>query len=348
MSEIRRDRRRMLRIAITLSFLLGVPVALIVARVGSGHPQADRQNGNKKSEINPPHERRGVNPKPGPAVSALDAALLKTIEAGNYDLTFGFGPEGNPYATSGSGLANLDPQALSVNVQPRCVGKVTARIDGTHAWLIIGGTSDPAGPPTSAGRPWPTYDLVSFQHISNECFGPLLGSLATIEMASPEGMLALSQQAIATAEPIGTATVNGAPATEYQVGIDPTGLLQQPGSTDSENQAIELALGEIGDSKMTATVDVDAAGYIVAMVLAVAFPAMTETHTVVLSNFGDAGTIQLPTVSVQPGELGVGCRGATCSPPPSGSRGGGSSYTPSMSTTVRPIRPNRRRFGRRA
>ncbi len=216
---------------------------------------------------------------------------------------------GSSDAATGTGLANLDPQALSVNVAVGCSGvrQVTVRVDGNHAWMIIGGSSDPSGPPSSAGRQWAMYDLVSYQGTVDLCFGPELGALATIGMASPEGQLALSQQAIAGATPAGTITVNGEPATEYQVEIDPAGFLQQANSTPAEDQAIAGALRVIGNSPVEATVAVDGDGYIVEMVLSVDYPdGVTATHTIELSNFGSAGTIQLPPIVTPPASFG-GC-----------------------------------------
>lgn len=307
--------RRNLRIAVTLSFVLGIPVAIEIARSDSGTPankfgQGQTLRSTTTSDtttpetVSTPKLPTGVQTvriEAGPAVAALDHALSKTIDAGNYDMTFSFGPKSDPTATAtGSGLANLDPQALSVNVAPRCIGRGTVRIGGEYAWLIIGGTSDPAGPPSSAGRPWPTYGLVQFQGLVGTCFGTEMQALATIEMASPEGMLALSQQAIAVAKPVGIVKVDGEPATEYDVTLNPAGLLQQPGATPAENEVLTAALEEIGSSPMTARVDVDAAGYIVRLEIAVAYPdGFTATHTVTLSNFGDAGTVQLPPVTKQ-------------------------------------------------
>jgi hypothetical protein len=314
----RRAHSRVARVALTLLFVVGAPVGLLVARLDSGStPKAGDSNSTKDTVSRGERRSQGTKLRPptGPAVSALDAALSKTIEAGNYDMTFSFGNGADPTAAAtGSGLANLDPQGLSVNVFPHCVGQVAVRVDGTDAWMIIGGTSDPAGPPSSAGRSWPTYGLISFQDVVGSCFGAELKALATIEMSSPAGMLALSQQAIATASPSGTVTVNGEPATEYDVTLDPAGLLQQPGSTPDENAALSGALQEIGQSPMTATIDVNADGYIVEMEIAVAYQdGFTATHTVVLSNFGSAGTIQFPPVATQPAS-GGGCGAASCPP----------------------------------
>jgi len=331
------------RVAVVSILVLGVPAGIVIARLmpHTAQHSADRGGPNTaKLKLNRHHGTgtvhhdtggrtlhhhtggRTLHASPGPAVAALDTALSKTVEAGNYDLTFtlaetGPGPNGGPgpHAT-GTGLATLDPQALSVNVTVGCLnGPVTVRVDGSDAWMIEGATSDPSGPPSSASSgSWAMSDLVDFQSSVNLCFARELGALATIGMASPEGQLSLSQQAIQGATPDGTVTVNGEQASEYAVEIDAAGFLEQPGSTVAENQAIQGALDVIGSNPIKATIAVDSAGYIVQMGLSVNYPdGVTASHTITLSNFGSAGSIQLPPVTPLPAPMSGLVGPAVCS-----------------------------------
>jgi hypothetical protein len=241
-----------------------------------------------------------------PGVRALDGAIAKTLSVSNYDLTFSLSQTGGsdppgvqPPAAEGAGVADLDPQALSVSTTPGCISAVSLRVDGTDVWDVYEG-SDPSGPPSEIAD-WTMASLLGFQSSVDVCLGNELGALATIGMCSPSGQLAVSSQAIATATPVGTVTVNGESAEQYQVSIDPAGFLEQPNSTPAENDALQAAVDEIGTNPMSATVDVDAAGYIVEMDLSVAYAdGVTATHSIVLSNFDNAGTIELPPVQAIP------------------------------------------------
>ena len=291
--------------------------------------------------------RLGPAVKAGPGLQALHAAVSKTLAVSNYDLTFTLSETGQPShsdasgpasnfsggpttgvsgvrskttsaaaGATGSGVADLDPQALSVMTYPSCwKSGVSLRIDGANVFELLQVT-DPTHPPP-AGVFGGGQDLESFQSTVTSCLGTELGALATIGMCSPSGQLASSEQAITGAKPVGTVTVNGEPAEEYGVTIDPAGFLEQPNSTPDENTAIEGALAVIGSNPMSAIVDVDNAGYIVEMDLSVSYAdGLTATHTIDLSNFGDAGTIVMPPARPsQPAQSVVGGKGCVLSAP---------------------------------
>jgi hypothetical protein len=287
--------------------------------VASG-PVRDRRSGPAK--LHHGTQRHGKSDKTkvvdvSPGVRALDGAITKTLSVSNYDLTFSLSQTGDSGASGGQtsaaqgyGVADLDPQALSVSTTPGCISAVSLRVDGTDVWDVYEG-SDPSGPPSEISE-WTMASLLDFQSSVDICLGNELGALATIGMCSPSGQLAVSAQAIATATPIGTVTVNGESAEQYQVSIDPAGFLEQPNSTPAENDALQGAVTEIGTNPMTATVDVDTAGYIVEMDLSIAYAdGVTATHSIVLSNFDSAGTIELPPVQARPPTVSGGLAGPT-------------------------------------
>jgi hypothetical protein len=310
----RRYVTRAVKIALVGALFVVVPVG-IVAHLRSHGPKVasapvlDHHSGPTK--LHRGTQRRGKSGKTkvvqvSPSVKALDGAIAKTLSVSNYDLTFSLSETGDSGASGGRtpaaqgyGVADLDPQALSASTTPGCVSAVSLRVDGSDVWDVYE-ASDPSGPPGEISG-WTMSSLLGFQSSVDICLGNELGALATIGMCSPSGQLVVSAQAIATATPVGTVTVNGESAEEYQVGIDPAGFLEQPNSTEAENEALQGAVTEIGTNPMTATVDVDSAGYIVEMDLSVAYAdGVTATHSIVLSNFDNAGTIGLPPVQATP------------------------------------------------
>jgi hypothetical protein len=323
-----RNRARwVVRVTGLAVLVLGVPVGITIAhltsneRAGLGSPASVHHRTTGRTTRGAVHtdihnSRTGPVVKAGPGLQALHAAVSKTLAVSNYDLTFSLSETGESLSQTragtsssppgvaqsaagpgaqGTGVADLDPQALSVMTYPSCFASgVSLRVDGETVFEDLGVT-DPTQPPPPGAYGSGT-DLDGFQATVSGCLGTELGALATIGMCSPSGQLALSQQAISGATPVGTVTVNGEPAEEYSVTIDPAGFLQQPNSTPEENTAIEGALAVIGSNQMAATVDVDDAGYVVEMDLSVAYAdGVTATHAIVLSNFDNAGTIVMPT-----------------------------------------------------
>jgi hypothetical protein len=338
------------RVAAVGVLVLGVPAGVAVAhltsteRAGLGSQPSVRQGTKGRADRGPvytdlhhPHlSHSGPILHAGPALQALQAAVSKTLAVSNYDLTFTLSETGGPSspprsppgggppgqtpsgvspAAHGFGVADLDPQALSVMTYPTCwPSGVSLRIDGDTVFEILGVT-DPTQPPP-VGAFGGGADLDGFQSTVTGCLGSDLGALATIAMCSPSGQLALSEQAISGAKPAGTVTVNGQPAEEYDVTIDPAGFLDQPNSTPEENTAIEGALAVIGSNQMAATVDVDSAGYIVQMDLSVSYAdGVTATHTIELSNLGGAGIIVMPPARPARTTVGDECGPAMCPPP---------------------------------
>jgi len=309
---------RVVRITATAALLLVVPAGVAVAhlraegpKTASG-PMKTHRSSRVTQRTSPTRHATVHSPlrPPGPAVRALDGAIAHTLSVTDYDLSFTlsetseppFPPGTSVPVAQGYGVADLAPQALSVSTTPGCVDAVSVRVDGDDVWDVYE-LSDPYGPASEISN-WSQSTLLGFQGSVDICLGRQLGALATIGMCSPAGQLAVSAAAIASAKPLRTVTVNGESAEEYEVDIDPAGFLQQPNSTAAENAAIEAALEEIGSNPMTATVDVDEAGYIVEMDLSVAYAdGVTATHSIVLSNFDKAGTISLPPLEALPPDL---------------------------------------------
>jgi hypothetical protein len=355
---VRKRAAWVVRVTALAVLVLGVPAGIAVAHLTSteraalGAPPSVHNRDTGRRDHRPAHTaKHQSHPGPvvnaGPGLQALHAAVSKTLAVSNYDLTFTLSETGGPASTrpetsgpatnfsggggssrpapeelgaTGSGVADLDPQALSVLTYPGCWRSgVSLRIDGENVFEDLGVT-DPTQPPP-VGAFGGGSDLDGFQATVAGCLGTELGALATIAMCSPSGQLALSQQAISGATPVGTVTVNGEPAEEYSVTIDPAGFLQQPNSTPEENTAIQGALAVIGSNEIAATVDVDNAGYIVEMDLSVSYAdGVTATHTIDLSNFDGAGTIVMPPLREGPSATGNACGPGVACPPvmPSG------------------------------
>ena len=196
---------------------------------------------------------------------------------------------------------------------------VAVRVDDTHVWEDLGGA---AGLVPAAGRGGTATSLPGFASLTESALGRRNGAIAMLAMASPNGYLELESAAIDGAKRAGTTTVDGTPATVYDVGIDLAKMAAHAGLSTAEHQAISDALGVLhqeGYAWTQAKVSVDAAGYI--------------RHMVAVHHFADKGT-----VSFDVGVSDIGCAGVVVVPgeqaPPATSSACISPDDPSHATTT--------------
>lgn len=200
---------------------------------------------------------------------------------------------------TGSGVANVNPKAMLVRAT---VGSssglmVTVRVDSTTLYEDLGTLETSLAPPTSMANA-SGQSISGFAGITESTIGTREGSIAMLGMASPTGYLDLYQQDVDGATRTGTSTIDGAPVTVYQVAVDPTQLLNDPGITSEEAQTASASIKTLdaqGYTGTTDTVSIDASGYIREVDSVAHFSdGGTVVLDVMLSNFGCAGTVLMP------------------------------------------------------
>jgi hypothetical protein len=225
-------------------------------------------------------------------------------------------------AISGQGTVDTSPFAMVASSNVPGFGLITLRDNGTDLWEIGGGNYGLA--PGSSGS-GPGSRLSGFSNLVEGTLGPRQGALSMMGLASPTGYLELEQNAITSANQVGTGTVDGAPVTIYEVRLDPAQQADVPGTTPEEATAIHDALGVLqrqGYSGTKVKVSIDDAGYIRQTVSVASFTdGVTQTLEVTLSNFGCAGKVLMP------GETGP-------TSPPSGCTSPDTAASPASSTTT--------------
>ena len=200
---------------------------------------------------------------------------------------------------TGHGVINVDPKRMvtsaSIDSGSDSNLDVAVRVDEDQVWESIGGSSELAPQPNANVMGTP---LAGFAGLTESTLGNRAGAVAMLAMASPNGYLSLESQAVDGAAPAGTATVDGTPVTVYQIGIDLSRLLDEPGLSTQGHTAITDAIKLLGDEGATdarAEVSVDAAGYIRRMVAEHRFAdGGVVTIAVTVSDIGCAGTVGLP------------------------------------------------------
>ncbi len=199
-------------------------------------------------------------------------------------------------------------------------------MDSTTLYEDLNGLETSLAPP-----PNDTNDtgesIASFAGITESTIGTREGAIAMIGLASPTGYLDLYQQDIDGATQTGTSTVGGVPVTVYQVAVDPTELVNDPGITSEESTTASAAISLLKDQGYTGTTDdvsIDATGYIREVTSVAHFSdGGTVTLDVTPSNFGCAGTVLMP------GQQGPSDPPANCTSPDTG-------LPPTTTTTVAP------------
>jgi hypothetical protein len=208
-----------------------------------------------------------------------------------------FSTEHQAVTVTGKGTVNVAPKAMVVSANISSGLDVSVRLDGDNVWES-GGADYGLSPNGDAMGSGPGQLLSGFASLVEGTLGPREGALAMTRMASPNAYLTLEQPSVSGAAPAGSGTVDGVPVTKYTVGIDLDQLVFTPGLTTDEittiKQALDVLKGE-GYAKTVDTVSVDADGFIRQVVSVSSFKdGGTVTHEATYSNFGCAGTVQMP------------------------------------------------------
>jgi len=243
------------------------------------------------------------------------------------------GPVTNPGArVTGTGVSNTNPKATLIRATVASDGsgggglEVTLREDSTTIYEDLSALETSLAPPANENNA-SGESIANFAGITESTIGTREGAIAMIGMASPTGYLDLYQQDIDGATQTGTSTVGGVPVTVYQVAVDPTELVNDPGITSEESTTASAAISLLKDQGYTGTTDdvsIDATGYIREVTSVAHF---SDGGTVVLdvtpSNFGCAGTVLMP------GQQGPSDPPANCTSPDTG-------LPPTTTTTTAP------------
>jgi hypothetical protein len=329
--ERRRPGRSKRASALVMVALLGV-VALTVSIVA--HASSNGRRTTTSTTIAPPKLPPHVPAKVDDAVKVVAAAVGTTNAAGSYTVHFdntetagsappkcdvvqqsdtrldNVAPLSSPsggstvstdgYAcvqppdvtTTGVATINVDPYAMKVVSHVSNFGDVTLFIDANDVWEYPGGTYGSNGMPTVSGSP-----LSQFASLVESTLGQREGALAMQNLASPTGYIALTENAIADATPIGTGTVDGVAVTNYRVTLDPNAKPEANLTTDQAEtiSAAQAILHQEGFSDTTQIVSVDAAGYIRHTHNVATFAdGATVTTDDSFSDFGCAGVVPIP------------------------------------------------------
>ena len=287
----------------------------------------------------------------GTAKHRVLAALSATIASGSFDMAFSNQPLALPasapptttcsptsggwsacqlaqgtqgLAVDGTGTIDTDPFAMVAVSQVPGLGLITLRANGTTVWEIGGGDYGLAPGSTDSG---PGASLSGFAGSVEGTLGPRQGALDMMGLANPTGYLELDQNAITSADRIGTGTVDGVPVTIYQVSLHPSQETNVPGTSPEEASTIQSALAVLEQQGYTGTtikVSIDSAGYIRQTASVASFSdGATQTSETSFSNFGCAGTVLMP------GQAGSSSPPSGCVSPDTAS----TTTAPSTSTT---------------
>jgi hypothetical protein len=277
--------RRPFAHAAAIAWFFGIAALVVAAVVLVGVPSSRHQNSQADSTTTTTNPRPATTttiPRPAPSGRsetqvALGRAVATTDSTGNFDLslllTGGSGLDSGSGLT-GNGAADLDPIAMTLNQ----VAGADLAFGPDNAWEQLGGPG------------WQEYTIPAFASYADGVVGTTAGALGTFAFCSPTGLFDLTQSEIGPTTEVGTQTVDGQPTTEYAVTIDPSSFLAAPGISPGETEAMQSAIGLLGDGSITDDVYVDATGDIVRTVSSIDGASLQ----VDLSNFGTAGTVTLP------------------------------------------------------
>jgi hypothetical protein len=271
-------------------------------------------------------------PLRGNGVHSVLTALISTTAAENYAFNYsttfqpgsGSGSPG-PITTSGYGIVNFDPYAmLTTNSSSSSYAGVTGVFDSDDAWEF--GLGGPGSGGAVSGTP-----LAEFAQGVEESLGQGQGALEMIGLSYPTGRLNLDQNTIASVQPIGAGTVDGVAVTNYEVSVDLSRVLAQPGLTAMQQTTITQALAILssqGYEGTTEVVSIDGAGFIREVKSAASFSdGDSVTTDSILSNIGCAGTVTpgqpvpspAPAGCVSPDQPGQSTTPQSSTPPSSSS-----------------------------
>jgi hypothetical protein len=272
-------RYRRTGLVVALLAVVGLVLGLVIS-MGSGPP------------VPSPTDR----PRLGNGVHSVLTALTSTTAAENYAFNYSttFQPgsgSGSPGSikTSGYGIVNFDPYAmLTTNSSSSSFAGVTGVFDSDEAWEF--GIGGPGTGGAVSGIP-----LSEFAQGVEGSLGQGQGALEMIGLSYPTGRLNLDQNTITSVTPIGAGTVDGVAVTNYEVSVDLSRVLAQPGLTAMQQTTITQALGILnsqGYEGTTEVVSIDGAGFIREVKSAASFSdGGSVTTDSILSNIGCAGTV---------------------------------------------------------
>jgi hypothetical protein len=210
---------------------------------------------------------------------------------------------------TGTATVNVNPLVMRIVAHVSNLGDVTLFVDGTTVWEFGGAYYGAAG-----SGPVPGAPFSHFAGLVDGTLGPREGALAMMGMASPNGYLTITKNAIENATPAGTGTVDGVAVTKYRVELDASRSASAPGVTPDESSAIQAAmilLEREGYTGTTEDVSVDGIGLIREIRSVAHFDdGGSVTRDLVYSQFGCAGVVVLPHLSTPPGPPNSTCASA--------------------------------------
>jgi hypothetical protein len=217
-------------------------------------------------------------------------------------------PRVHDVTTSGVAIVNTTPFAMRAESNVSNLGDVTVVVGPNAIWEFGGANYGSDGEDAGPGAP-----LAEFAGLVEGTLGQREGGLAMTSLASPNGYLNLTTNAITDATPLGSGVVDGVPVQNYRVTIDIHALTTAAAITADEVKAINDAIAVLRQEGYTGTtqeVSVDADGLI--------------RRTKSTATFGDGGTVVSENTFSQFGCAGiVGLPGSgapsltpqTCAPP---------------------------------
>jgi hypothetical protein len=258
----------------------------------------------------------------------LAATTSAQSYAFEYTTTFQPGSDSgrpSPLITSGHGVVNLNPYVMvTTNAPDSSFPNVTAVFDDTDVWEFGAGDYGTGGTfGSSPGDP-----LSGFAQSVEGSLGQAQGALAMLSLSNPTGRLTLDQSMVTSAQPVGTGAVDGVAVTNYEVSIDLSQVLDQPGLSNQQETTIRQALTILDQQGYVGTIEVvsiDGAGYIRETKSVASFSdggSVTSDNT--LSEIGCAGTATPGQPVVAPPPLG-------CVSPDQPTNGSGTTAPPTLS-----------------
>jgi hypothetical protein len=308
---------------------LAVVIAVIVAALAiplSLH--ASDHGARRTDDTKSPHRPKVVVDGPGHYEKIVAAAVGKTVATGSYRVQFNltehpgrpsqhceraeFAPLERPgsdamahppatvcyeavhdVTTTGVAIVNTSPFAMHVDSNVSNFGDVTVVAGPNAVWEFGGVNYGSDGNNAGPGQP-----LAGFAGLVEGTLGPREGALGMTGLASPNGYLNLTSNAITKAQPVGDGTVDGVPVKVYRVTVDLRELATADAITPDEAQAINDALAVLHEEGYTGTteeVSVDANGFIRRTTSTATFDdGGTVVSDDTFSQFGCAGIVGLP------------------------------------------------------
>jgi hypothetical protein len=226
-------------------------------------------------------------PPPPPAVPAGSAGAARgcivIVDGG-----------GSPVTITGVATIDKDPYRMRSVSDVTGFGQIITRVDDTRLWETGGGNYGMS----PRGDDGPGAPISGFAGLVEGTLGRGPGALTMLTIASPNGYLNLSKEAVSGVSPAGTGTVDGVPVTYFDIDVRPQQLLDVPGLTGEQTKTIREALAvleDVGYRETKTRVGIDAAGLIRETSSVATFAdGSRQTSRTTFSEFGCAGIVELP------------------------------------------------------